>query len=233
MFRLRYLLLFIVLCTFCNVEAQRTYREHLRSGNNIYADSVYDKSEIEYRKAIELNPKSAEAHFNLGNALMFQNKYTDAIKEYEQAIIYEKDKNRLSQIYHNMGVAMQLSKDYSKAVEAYKQSLLRNPHDNETRYNLAMLMKQQQQNQQDKKDNQQQEQQEQQEQQQNQQQDKQEKEQQEQQQNQQQQQQENKDEMSEENAQQLLQSAMQDEKDVQEKVQRMMQVRGKKLEKDW
>ena len=214
MFRLRYLLLFIVLCTFCNVKAQRTYREHLRSGNNIYADSVYDKSEIEYRKAIELNPKSAEAHFNLGNALMFQNKYTDAIKEYEQAIIYEKDKNRLSQIYHNMGVAMQLSKDYSKAVEAYKQSLLRNPHDNETRYNLAMLMNQQQQNQQDKKDNQQQEQQEQQ-------------------QNQQQQQQENKDEMSEENAQQLLQSAMQDEKDVQEKVQRMMQVRGKKLEKDW
>ena len=236
MFRLNYLLLIIVLSAFGTAEAQRTYREHLRSGNSIYADSIYDKSEIEYRKAIELNPKSADAHFNLGNALMYQNKHKEAIEEYKQAQVYETDKNRLSQIYHNMGVAMQLSKDYENAVNAYKQSLIKNPHDNETRYNLAMLLKQQQQQQdnqqQDNQENQdkkeQEEQQQQQEQQDNRQQDNQQ-----QQQQQQNQQQEKKDEMSEENAQQLLQSAMQDEKDVQEKVKRMMQLKGRKLEKDW
>ena len=237
MFRLKYLLLAIMLCAFYSAEAQRTYREHLRSGNNIYSDSVYDKSEIEYRKAIELNPKSADAHFNLGNALMYQNKHKEAVEEYKQALMYETDKNRQSQIYHNMGVSMQMSKDYKNAVSAYKQSLLKNPHDNETRYNLAMLLKQQQeqqdqQQQEDNQDNQQK-----QDNQQNQEQQQQEQEQQEQQQNQenqqQQEQQENKDEMSEENAQQLLQSAMQDEKDVQEKVKRMIQLKGRKLEKDW
>ena len=40
-------------------------------------------------------------------------------------------------------------------------------------------------------------------------------------------------EMSKENAEQMLQAAMQDEKDVQEKVKKMMQMRGRKLEKDW
>ena len=233
MLRFRYLLFFIALCCFCTVEAQRTHREHLRSGNNRYSDSIYDKSEIEYRKAIELNPKMPEAHFNLANALLYQNKHKEAIEEYKQALIYEDDKSRLAQIYHNMGVAMQLSKDYENAVKAYKQSLLRNPHDDETRYNLAMLMKQQQQQQQQQQENQDEKQDDQEKQEQNQQQDQQQNQQQQQQQQQEQQQQENKDEMSEENAQQLLQSAMQDEKDVQEKVKRMMQLKGRKLEKDW
>ena len=233
MFKLKYLLLIIALSIFSAAKAQSSYRKHLRSGNNIYADSIYDKSEIEYRKAIELNPQSADAYFNLGNALLNQNKYKEAVDEYKKALAYETDKNRLSQIYHNMGVALQLSKDYENAANAYKQSLLKNPHDNETRYNLAMLMNQQQNQQnQQQQDNQEQKQDNKEEQQQNQQQQQQQNNQ-EQERQQQQQQQENKDEMSEENAQQLLQSAMQDEKDVQEKVKRKMQLKGRKLEKDW
>ena len=50
---------------------------------------------------------------------------------------------------------------------------------------------------------------------------------------QQQNQQQNKNEMSKENAQQLLNAVMQDEKDVQEKVKKQIQIQGKKLEKDW
>ena len=40
-------------------------------------------------------------------------------------------------------------------------------------------------------------------------------------------------EISKENAEQLLESAMQDEKDVQEKVKKLMQIKGRKLDKDW
>jgi alpha-galactosidase/6-phospho-beta-glucosidase family protein len=49
----------------------------------------------------------------------------------------------------------------------------------------------------------------------------------------QQQEQQNKNEMSKENAQQLLNAVMQDEKNVQDKVKKQLQIRGKKLEKDW
>ena len=50
---------------------------------------------------------------------------------------------------------------------------------------------------------------------------------------QQQQQQQNQNEMSKENAQQLLNAVMQDEKNVQDKVKKQIQIQGKKLEKDW
>jgi len=39
--------------------------------------------------------------------------------------------------------------------------------------------------------------------------------------------------MSKENAEQLLKAAMQDEKNVQDKVKKAVQVQGRKLEKDW
>jgi hypothetical protein len=110
--------------------------------------------------------------------------------------------------------------------------LRNNPKDDETRYNLALaqkMLKDQQQNQQNQ--DQQQQQQEQKEDKQEQNQDQQEQDQKNQQ--QQQQQQQNKNEMSKENAQQLLNAVMQDEKNVQDKVKKQIQIQGKKLDKDW
>ena len=39
--------------------------------------------------------------------------------------------------------------------------------------------------------------------------------------------------MSKENAEQLLRSVMQDEKDVQDKVKKQVNIKGNRLEKDW
>lgn len=226
-------MLVALLCT--NASAQKSYREYMRSGNKLYADSLYDKAEVEYRKALELDPNGSEALYNLGNALLRQNKAQDAMDQFTMAQERATDKSQLAQIHHNMGVICQASKDYAHAVELYKQALRENSTDHETRYNLAVAMKQlqnqqqQQQNQEENKENEQQEQ-EQQEQQQEQQEQQQE---QQEQQQEQQQPEENENEMSKENAEQLLESAMQDEKDVQERVKKMMQIRGKKLDKDW
>ena len=218
--------------------AQKSYREHLRSGNKLYADSLYDKAEVEYRKAVEIDPNGSEALYNLGNALLRQEKAQEAMDQFTMAAKRTTDKKNLAEVHHNMGVICQASKDYANAVEYYKQALRENPTDHETRYNLAVAMKQlqnQQQQQQNEQQNENKEQEKQeQEQQQNQQQQQEEEQQQEQQQQEQEQQaQENEDEMSKENAEQLLESAMQDEKEVQEKVKKMMQIRGKKLDKDW
>ena len=213
---------------------QKTVRDYLRSGNKLYKDSTFVKAEVDYRKALELDPKSTDAMYNLGNALLMQQKAKDAMEQFEAASKVEKDKKKLSQIYHNIGVILQSSKQYPQCIEAYKKALRNNPADDETRYNLALaqkLLKDQQQNQdqnkqqeqkQDKKDD-----------------DKQQKnkEQQDQkkkdQQNQNQQQQQNQNQMSKQNAEQLLKAAMQDEKNVQDKVKKGVRIQGRKLEKDW
>lgn len=146
-------------------------------GNRQYNKESYTDAEINYRKGLEQNDKSFEAHFNLGNSLFRQEKYPEAAEEYAKAaalIQKEKDgkysaasKERMAQAMHNLGNSYYGMQDYGKAVEAYKASLMCNPKDDETRYNLIKAMrKMQQQQDQDQQQNQDQQQQEQQEQQQ-------------------------------------------------------------------
>ena len=213
---------------------QKTDRDYLRSGNKLYNDSLFIKAEVDYRKALEINPKSTDAMFNLANALLMQQKAQEAMEQYQSVSKIEKDKEKLAQIYHNMGVMLQSAKQLPQCIEAYKESLRNNPKDDETRYNLALAQKQLKDQQQDQQNqDQQQQQQEQKEDKQDQNKDQQEQDQKDQQQQNQQQQQQNKNEMSKENAEQLLNAVMQDEKNVQDKVKKQIQIQGKKLEKDW
>lgn len=239
MMRNRTIGIILLLLTAISVSAQKAERDYIREGNRAYKDSTYVNAEVNYRKAIDVNPKSAISMYNLGNTLMQQNKLQEAMEQFVAATKMEKDKGNLAQIYHNMGVIFHSGKDYAKAVEAYKESLRNNPKDNETRYNLALaqkMLKDQEQNQQNQDQNQDQ----------NQNQDKkeQEKEQDKDKQDQNQQDQQNQDQqpqppqpqenqMSKENAEQLLKSVMQDEKDVQDKVKKQQVIQGGRLEKDW
>lgn len=244
--------LYIMLCcTLCATAQTMTESDHIRNGNKLYADSLFEKAEIEYRKALELNPTSVDAMYNLGNALFCQaakseEKGNEALKQYATAAKLETDKSKLAQIYHNLGTLLYSAQQYPQSVEAYKESLRNNPHDHETRYNLAKAMymnKKQQQEQQDQQQEnqnqeqnqeQQQEQQQQEQQQEQQNQEQQQQEQQEQQEQQQQQSQQNEEQISKENAEQILNALMQDEKDIQEKQKKMMQQhQGKTFDKDW
>lgn len=216
--------------------AQRESQD-VRHGNRQYNKENYTEAEIDYRRGIDKNQKSFEAHFNLGDALFRQEKFPEAIEEYKAAEMYlgktdksatKKQKERQAAIDHNIGNAQFAQQQYSEAVESYKRSLRNNPADNDTRYNLvkAMQMLQQQQEQQDQqqdnKDQQNQQQQQNQEQQQ-----------QEQNQNQQQEQQNQDQQMDKETAEQLLQALEQDEQDTQEKVKRQQAQGGKRVEKNW
>ena len=232
MLRKKYMMLGLMFVSVA-VYGQKTERDYLRSGNKLYKDSTFVKAEVDYRKALELEPKSTDAMYNLGNALLMQQKAKEAMEQFEAASRVEKDKAKLAQIYHNMGVILQSSKQLPQCIEAYKQALRNNPKDDETRYNLALAQKQLQDQQQNQDQNQDQDKQDQQKEQ-----DKQQDQQKDQQQNQDQQQQpsqpEKKDnEMSKENAEQLLNSVMQDEKDVQDKVKKQQVLQGGRLEKDW
>lgn len=233
MLRKKYIVLGLMLVSVA-AYGQKTERDYLRSGNKLYKDSTFVKAEVDYRKALELEPKSTDAMYNLGNSLLMQQKAKEAMEQFEAASRVEKDKSKLAQIYHNMGVILQSSKQLPQCIEAYKQALRNNPKDDETRYNLALAQKQlkdqqQQQQNQDQKDQKQDQKKD--DQQQNK--DQQDQDKKDQQQNQQQQQQQDQNQMSKENAEQLLKAAMQDEKNVQDKVKKAVQVQGRKLEKDW
>ncbi|WP_209319459.1 tetratricopeptide repeat protein [Bacteroides faecium] len=240
MLKSKYIIFVVLLLSAAAVSAQKEERDYIRKGNRLFNDSVFVDAEVNYRKALEVNPKSSVSMYNLGNTLSQQQKFQDAMEQYVAAGNIEKDKMKLAHIYHNMGVLFQAGKDYAKAVDAYKMSLRNNPTDDETRYNLALaqkMLKDQQQNQQNQDQNQDQNKdQQKQDQKQDQNKDKQKDQNQDEKKDQQQPPKSEKqnNQMSKENAEQLLNSVMQDEKDVQDKVKKQQKVlQGGRLEKDW
>ncbi len=203
---------------FASANAQ-TDRQFIRNGNHLYHQQNYAKAEVEYRKALGKNPRNTQAMYNLGCALLMQQKDSAATVQLENAGKAETAKKRRSMAYHNIGVICQRHQMYGEAIEAYKESLRNNPSDNETRYNLALcqrLQKKQKQNggggnnkDQKKKDQKKQ-------------------------QKQQQQKQQPKDQMSKENAEQLLNYATQQEEATQQRMQqKQQQPQSRQLEKNW
>ena len=130
----------------------------VRKGNREYKSENFSGAEVDYRRALQTNKDSYEAHYNLGDALYRQEKYADALEAYETAarsLDKKEDKTRYSKVMHNIGNCHFAAQQYDKAVSAYQESLRANPKDNETRYNLvkAMEMLQQQQQQQQQNEN--------------------------------------------------------------------------------
>ncbi len=209
-------LLVIMLFGVGNLIAQEE-SSNVREGNKLYKSEKYVDAEVAYRKGLQKNPKSFEANYNLGNALFKQGKNSEAFEQFKNAAALQSDnKEKMSAVFHNAGNALLAEKKYDESINAYKMALKMNPKDDETRYNLAyaqMMLKKQQQNKDKKDDKKDQEK---------------EKEKQQQQQPQPQQ-----PKMSKQNAQQILDALMQDEKNTMEKTKKQPVRAKKSAEKDW
>ena len=220
----KHIILILLLCVATMSYAQ-TDRQFVRNGNKHFYKQQYDKAEVQYRKAVSNNPSNPQALYNLGCALMMQNKDSAAIVQYQKAIKVEKNKLRLASVYHNIGVICQNHKMYGDAIKAYEQALRNNPKDNETRYNLALCKKMQkdnknkndnkkkndnnkQQNNKDRNNNKEKD---------------------------NNKQQQPKEQMSKDNAEQLINAAIQNEKATQQRLKKAMQKPGtrKSSDKNW
>ncbi len=210
-------------------------RRFIRKGTNLYDDEKYPEAELEYRKALEKEGNSFEARFNMADALFKQKKVDDAIEQFQAIASQAPDKEKKSEVYHNIGNGYFAKQELEKSIAAYKEALRNDPLDDETRYNLivAQKMLEKQQNQQDQNKDQNQDQDKQEQEQKKQEQEQQKQQEQEQEQQKQQQEQQPRDEISKEDAQRILQSLDQDEKELQEKLRKVEPSQSKKTEKNW
>lgn len=201
-------------------------RTYIRQGNRLFRMGNADKAEVEYRKAIVKKNNNPQANYNLGCALMQQQKDSLAMVQFDKASKMETSKFRRSMSYHNMGVIAQRHQQYGPAIKCYQEALRLNPNDNETRYNMILckkLMKNQnqpQQNQNQKKNDKDKNKQDQ---------DKQKQDQQKQENNPQKQEQ-----ISKDNAERMLDAADQQEKATRKKMEKAMsQPQRRNLQKNW
>ena len=209
------MLLLLIVPTLAFAQSDRHF---IRTGNKLYRNQNYPKAEVEYRKAMSQNGSNAHAVYNLGNALMMQQKDSAAIVQLENAGKMEANKTRKAMAYHNIGTICQRHQLYGDAIKAYEEALRNNPNDNETRYNLALCKRLNKNNKEQQKQQQQQQQ----------------KEQQKEQKQKEKQQPKPKEQMSKENAEQLLNAAIQDEKATQQRLKKATQQTSRRtVEKNW
>ncbi|MBP5345770.1 MAG: hypothetical protein J6Y99_06130 [Bacteroidales bacterium] len=236
---MKYLYLLIGLMFLSGIQAvaqDRKVRSFDRSGNSQYEEQHYQEAEMDYRRALNINPKDSVARFNLATSLIRQQDQaklaeadsllTGLIMEAEQT----GNRQLSARSLYQKGEIGMMAQQFAQAASFFKESLKRNPNDHDARYNylLAMkLLKQQEQQQQDqnkdqdkdqkqdKKQEQQKQEQQQQEQQQNQDQ--------KQDQQQEQQQQEQQQQMSEDQRQAILEQNEREERETQAKVMRRQQ----------
>lgn len=242
--------LFLIVALVSSVAAT-PYRE-IKRGNQAADSGDAAAAHYHYLKALEQGGDTNLVEYNVGNLLYNVQDYEKAQYAYMASLDTMQDKQAQSEALYNLANSYFQSQQYEPAIKAYIESLKRNPDDMQAKQNLEMALRmmqqqQQQQNQQcdNKEDQQDQEQQQQQDQQQNQeqqeqdqqkqdeQQQQQQQDDQQQQEEQQQQQQAQPQEMTKEEAEQLLNALMQDEQDALQKVKQAKVQGRKKRERDW
>jgi len=227
---MKLLVLYISLIIPTLIFAQNVKKE-IRQGNSEYRENNFSEAETHYRKALEKDPASEKANYNLANSLYKQEEYEPAITKYEVLATSDAEKITKARYYYNLGNSYFKSQKIGESIEAYKNSLRLFPDDEDAKHNLhlaqMMMSQQQQQQQQDKKD--QQDKSEENKQNQDQQSDQQQQQEKKEQQGQQQEQQ-----ISQQDAERLLEAIEQDEKETMRKVQEQkVQMRKIPVEKEW
>ena len=153
-----YIFIVLTLGSFFSVIAQ-SERKMTRNGNTNYETGNFIDAEINYKKALEKNSDLLEAQFNLGDALVKQERFDEALDAFEKVSASTEDQNLKANALHNKGNVLLSQQDLEGAIESYKDALRVNPKDHETRYNYTYVKKlleeqQQKQDQEKNEDNQ-------------------------------------------------------------------------------
>ena len=231
----KHLIFPLLICCFTFSAFSQNENKHIRKGNNLYDDGKYTESQASYLKALEENSKSFSGAFNLADALYKQENYDEAASQFDVLSKSTPDKILKAKALHNQGNSLLKANKFEESITAYKNALKNNPGDNDTRYNLAyaqqMLKQQQQQEKEDEekkdKNEEKKDEEEKKDKEDQQQEDKKEE------QNEQQQEQPKKDQLSKEEAQRLLDALNNEEKKVQDKLNKKKAGVKVQIEKDW
>lgn len=101
--------------------------DYISSGEKHIQSGEDEKALLDFRKAVELNPQSAETYVAIGRSLFKFGKKDEALEIYKKAI--ERDPNS-SDAYNGLGYAYYLQGKLGSAVDAFLMAIKLNPeHD--------------------------------------------------------------------------------------------------------
>ena len=103
------------------------------------AEGKHDEAAAYFRRALARNPAYAEAHNNLGNALLQQGKPEEAVHCYQTATGI---KPKLAKAHHNLATAQRALGNIDEALAAQRRAIEINPNFVEAHNSLGDLLRQ-------------------------------------------------------------------------------------------
>ncbi len=131
------ILFFLLIFTAASLSDARKANEAFERGD--YAEAVQL-----YRQALDQDPDNPRLHFNLGNAYYHLGLTDEAKESYER--FRQLSESRVEQSFadYNTGRMMIDQGDYDEAVNYFREALRNNPDDEDAKFNYELALRQQQ-----------------------------------------------------------------------------------------
>ena len=109
---------------------------YLEEGGKYYGDQKYGKAMDAFRKAIEITPGNAYAHYNLATTYERLNMSDEAIASYKQAIAINPDEQLF---YYDLGAVYVREKRFDDALLAFGNAVKVNPAFTDAYYGIGWI----------------------------------------------------------------------------------------------
>ncbi|WP_276133102.1 tetratricopeptide repeat protein [Polluticoccus soli] len=137
--RKRFIILNIV-CLLATCAATAQVKKAVREGNKLYEQQKYKEAAAAYQRALQKDPNYTPGMFNLGNSLYKQKQFDATRKAMTATAKVAKEQPVKSAANYNVGNTYMEEQKWQEAVDAYKQALRTNPQDADAKYNLSYAL---------------------------------------------------------------------------------------------
>lgn len=105
--------------------------------NKFYNKKDYQEAYKRYSDILKEKPNSNEVKFNMANTLYKLNRFDDALKFYDSIDNKKLEADKL----YNKGNTYYMKNEYEKAVDMYRKAIMKNPKNEDAKYNLELALK--------------------------------------------------------------------------------------------
>ncbi len=130
---------FIVVISLTLTSCEVNPAERNNAGNTLYEQAGYADAVDAYQAAQVAAPDAPESYYNAASALANTGRLESAVEALEQAL-KTADAELTTKAYYNLGNVYFDMAQYDKAIEAYREVLLRQPNDEDARYNYELAL---------------------------------------------------------------------------------------------